>query len=360
MKRLLGIMALLMFCVSNATLADNIEVECFSIKQGETKAFAINLNNTVVTYIGFQMDLVLPDGLTINKADCSLTTRFSDGGQTLTVGKQGDGSYRLISSSMNLMPITGKSGAIVNVSVTANDDFNGGVVEVKNVKMVDADGTKTLLDATMASVHLDFTNGMYINDMRGRAGGTITLPVYLKCEEDIYGFQLDVVLPEGVTVATNEDDSYQVSLVGELSRKFSIFTNKQSNNTYTIALFSASVNKISAMDGQVFQMILNLSDSLDVGDYAMSLRNVQLTKKVGNAFDTIFAPDYTSILTVDDIIMGDVNNDGLVNITDVVSMVSHIIGNEVGGFNVTAADVTADGIVNITDVVSVLYGIIGQ
>ena len=360
MKRILGIMALLMLCVSNATLADNIEVEGFSIKQGETKAFAINLNNTVVTYIGFQMDLVLPEGLTINKAGCVLTSRISDVSQTLTVGKQGDGSYRLISSSMSLMPITGKSGAIVNVSVMASDDFNGGTLEVKNVKFVNANGGKTLLDVTTAPVSVDVANCMYIEAVKGRTGGSVVLSVKMKCDVDIYGFQLDIVLPEGVSIATDANGGYQVSLASGFGNQYSLVTNQRSADTYSVALFSASGKKVSAMDGLMFQVVLAISDEMEVGEYPIILQNVQMTKKVGNAFDTIFAPDYTSTLTVDDIMLGDVNNDGLVNITDVVSMVSHIIGNEVGGFNVTAADVTADGLVNITDVVTVLYGIIGQ
>lgn len=360
MKRILGVMALLMLCVSNATLADNIEVEVFSIKQGETKAFAIELVNAEEVYIGFQMDLALPEGLTVNKSGCALTGRISDASQTLTIGKQDDSSYRLVSTSMSLKPITGNSGAVVNVSVMASEDFSGGTVEVRNVKFVDANGVKTILDGATAAVNVDVANCMYIEAVKGRAGGSVVLPVKMKCDEDIYGFQLDFVLPDGVSVATDANGGYQVSLVSGIGNQFSLVANKRSEGTYSIALFSASVKKIGAMDGPVFQVVLEIADDVEVGDYPIILQDVQMTKKVGTAFDTIFAPTYTSTLTVDDILMGDVNNDGLVNITDVVSMVSHIIGNEVGGFNVAAADVTADGLVNITDVVTVLYSIIGQ
>ena len=65
------------------------------------------------------------------------------------------------------------------------------------------------------------------------------------------------------------------------------------------------------MDGPVFQVVLEIADDVEVGDYPIILQDVQMTKKVGTAFDTIFAPTYTSILTIDDILMGDVNNDGL-------------------------------------------------
>ncbi|MBQ4173555.1 MAG: dockerin type I repeat-containing protein, partial [Prevotella sp.] len=54
---------------------------------------------------------------------------------------------------------------------------------------------------------------------------------------------------------------------------------------------------------------------------------------------------------------GDVNGDGLVNIADVVALVSHILGNTPDVFYEDVADLNEDGNINISDAVN-LVGII--
>ena len=48
---------------------------------------------------------------------------------------------------------------------------------------------------------------------------------------------------------------------------------------------------------------------------------------------------------------GDVNGDGLVNVTDIVATVNYIMEKPVEGFNKDAADLNGDGEVNVTDIV---------
>lgn len=55
-----------------------------------------------------------------------------------------------------------------------------------------------------------------------------------------------------------------------------------------------------------------------------------------------------------DFVPGDANGDGKVNVTDIVEIVSYIMGKPSNRFVFTAADVTGDGDVNVTDIVSVV------
>ena len=48
---------------------------------------------------------------------------------------------------------------------------------------------------------------------------------------------------------------------------------------------------------------------------------------------------------------GDANQDGLVNVTDIVATVNHIMENSTGNFSVKAADINKDGLVNVSDIV---------
>ena len=52
--------------------------------------------------------------------------------------------------------------------------------------------------------------------------------------------------------------------------------------------------------------------------------------------------------------MGDVNDDKVVNVTDVTLLVDYILGNYNEGFFTKNADITGDGIISVTDVTALV------
>ena len=61
-----------------------------------------------------------------------------------------------------------------------------------------------------------------------------------------------------------------------------------------------------------------------------------------------------------DIIKGDTNNDGLVNMTDVTFLINIILGKEVEEYAMENADVNADGYINMGDVTKTIDIILGK
>lgn len=58
--------------------------------------------------------------------------------------------------------------------------------------------------------------------------------------------------------------------------------------------------------------------------------------------------------------VGDVNDDGSINVTDVIGIVNYIIGNPLNNFNENAADINKDGTVNISDAVNLINIILSK
>ena len=59
-------------------------------------------------------------------------------------------------------------------------------------------------------------------------------------------------------------------------------------------------------------------------------------------------------------IVGDVNQDGSINVTDIVTIINFVLGNSVPtNDEFTAADMNVDGIINILDVIEVVNVILG-
>ena len=71
-------------------------------------------------------------------------------------------------------------------------------------------------------------------------------------------------------------------------------------------------------------------------------------------------PSNPLLFNIVNVLMGDVNGDGIVNIVDVTSVISHILGNTPENFSVAAADVNLDGIINIVDVTSIIDIVLHQ
>ena len=61
----------------------------------------------------------------------------------------------------------------------------------------------------------------------------------------------------------------------------------------------------------------------------------------------------------EELLVGDVNNDGEVNISDVTALIDYILGLSIDNFNIEAADVNSDGEINIGDVTAVIDIILG-
>ena len=74
----------------------------------------------------------------------------------------------------------------------------------------------------------------------------------------------------------------------------------------------------------------------------------------GNSPASVWVDDVTLTYHVSQVLMGDVNNDGYVNIVDVTCMVSHILGETPPVFIRKAADLNNDGTINITDVTALV------
>ena len=73
---------------------------------------------------------------------------------------------------------------------------------------------------------------------------------------------------------------------------------------------------------------------------------------------------FTTILPIDgtvvDGLLGDVNNDGYINMSDVTIIINYILGREVNDFRWQQADMNFDGFINMSDVTGVINFILGN
>ena len=154
MKKIIAIACMAWIALAGAW-ADNISAEDITLQKGETKTVNISLTNTESYIVSFQIDLTLPEGISINKAGCSLSNRISDPDQELAIGKQGDNVYRIASTSFALTPISGTSGTLLTLSLTASANSEGGTASLSNIRFITSNSERVTISE--ASFNIDFT-----------------------------------------------------------------------------------------------------------------------------------------------------------------------------------------------------------
>ena len=142
MKKRIILAIVFLLTLVKVSAEDMVTIKDFSISAGETKEMIITLDNDV-SYVGFQFDLYLPEGITLTEFSAN-KTRIPESA-TLTMTKRENGCYRFLAAAMDLKEIKGTSGSIITIKVAANENMESGNLtgSFQKVKLSKTDGTGT-------------------------------------------------------------------------------------------------------------------------------------------------------------------------------------------------------------------------
>ncbi len=199
-------------------------------------------------------------------------------------------------------------------------------------------------------VTVEKNNKLTVAEMSICKGGRGTMHVLLTDEEIVSGFQFDLAVPEGITVVS-EDGGDLLATLTSRATNHSISASKISDGVYRFVVVSMTGKTITQGIGDVMTIILDAANEMSLGNYDVSIRNIRLTVKRGNEFAEIYPRDNTAKLTVTDVTPGDVNGDGKISVTDVISIISYVLEDEPTKFLLPAADLNHDNKITVTDAV---------
>ncbi|MBR5083861.1 MAG: Ig-like domain-containing protein, partial [Prevotella sp.] len=196
-------------------------------------------------------------------------------------------------------------------------------------------------------------NTLYIERVEASAGGQVTISIKMKNTVEIQGYQFDLYLPDGVTVAKNANGKAMVSLSTERTTtddmdyfKF----NLKPDGHLTVMCASTEGYTFEGSDGEVARVTLDVSDNMEEGEYAIVLKDVALTDANAIAHETEYLKSTLEVFTYK---LGDVNADTKINVADFVAVANHILGNTPSVFIYKAADVNKDTKINVADFVGI-------
>lgn len=138
----------LLALISGSIIADNVSVGTVELVPGKSQQISISLNNEK-QYAAFQFDVVLPEGVWVSSGDLdglavSLTDRKDN--HLLRAAKIADNTYRFLAYSSNNATISGKEGALVNLSLSASDKLKSGELTAKILSPVFVEADAAVAD----------------------------------------------------------------------------------------------------------------------------------------------------------------------------------------------------------------------
>ena len=274
--------------------------------------------------------------------------------QTLTVG-----------DTYTFSPVIIPTTATPTLSWTST---NPSVASVDNNGKVEAlsEGTATItcmanngVSASCVVTVKPRMNYLYSADFSGGAGGHVTVPILMKNDINVAGFQFDLTMPEGVTLTLKEDGTADAT-VTERTSTHTLSGTTTASGAVRFTAFSTKNALVTGTEGAVMNIRFDVDKNMAHGDYDVKFTNVQLTQKNGSDLTTVYAPDFTLKMSVGAIALGDVNADGVVNVTDAISIIGYIVEERPTWFTESVADVNGDGFIDVADVVSVIDIVLSQ
>ena len=283
--------ALLLVCALAAVAQNRVYIDDFNIIPGETVEVAVKMDNDVPVS-SMQFDMVLPEGLSyvdqsivknaerITRSSHSISTSVINGSRRFMVAEQ--------ATDPTKGAIQGSEGAIFTIKVSAAESFTGEDAKIVINNVVTTDNTNLTtgpvehkFDATSAAVMVNagtFTLDVESLSLINEEPQFIT--VLLANNLTVVGMQADIIMPEGMELATDEQ--------GE----FFGYTDRLSSNTiisaaplkeghgYRMMISSLTNDRFVGNEGALFSFGVKATADLPE-DAVIGLANIKLSSPSG-------------------------------------------------------------------------------
>jgi len=127
---------ILMLCMGNSVVADEIVVPNVIIPKGGTATLDIQLNNDRELTPTFSFYLRLPDGITVVDDSKKLGERFNSTSATPLCEPDGERYYILVQTIANI-PIPGESGTLITLDIEADESVDEGAIQTGYVEDIE-------------------------------------------------------------------------------------------------------------------------------------------------------------------------------------------------------------------------------
>lgn len=207
---------------------------------------------------------------------------------------------------------------------------------------------------------IDAVMSVFVDDIEIYEGGRKQIVVSLNNGDALLnGYKFDLVLPEGFTLAKDDDDNYLFTLSDRYTDKdkVQISITSEIEGVFNIECHTLGGETLLGSDGPILSLTIQADEELFEDCFIANIFNFTCNYIYGatfgaeNFFFNIFASGFA---------MGDVNHDTLVNVADVMLIVNYVLGRTQTLFHSTEADVNDDGFIDVADAMVIVKRILNN
>ena len=197
----------------------------------------------------------------------------------------------------------------------------------------------------------------FADNMKVRVGSEFLMPIQMTNADAITGVQFDLYLPEGMQICVDEYGDEMIDVSRTSIRRHSIASRTMSDGALRIVISSTQNATFEGNSGTILTLKLAPENTMEAGTYEVLLKNVILTDPAAKRYA---APDVRSYINVTRYTLGDVNNDGYIDVADLAGVVRFILENADDNLIFNAADMDGNGLVEINDYAALVNVILSQ
>lgn len=191
-------------------------------------------------------------------------------------------------------------------------------------------------------------NSLTLSNVTAYTGTSVSFPIGLNNVDEITALQMDLHLPTGITLATDEEGEVIIEKSGRVSTIHTVDCKVMDDGSYRIVCYSTKNATFTGNCGELFNVVLNIGADLSDSDYEITATNIELSDKTGTAYS---GQDIKGMITVKSYIPGDVDGNGQHSINDVVCIINFVLNRQNATFVEAAADLDGNGEISVNDAV---------
>ena len=206
--------------------------------------------------------------------------------------------------------------------------------------------------ALMSLAYTSKAESVKINDFAVTQGETITVTLdFTNTRSDLTAFSIDLKLPEGLTlVEAKATDRYP----GEIT------VGQPDDNVYRICGLDANLGAITGTSGALLELTFKADDTMRPGTYSGTIEKVEF---ITSGRQYVRPANSSFVVTIEKgtaALLGDANDDGFINMSDVTSIIEYVLGKNPSPFMFINADLNEDGYINMSDASGIINIILGK
>lgn len=217
--------------------------------------------------------------------------------------------------------------------------------EAANYDITYINGTLTVIAVVVTTDHL------YANNLTLHPGEKQTVVLQLDNETTLIACEFYLQLPNGFSIEEDEEGYLVADVVSDRSNRHTFEATDEGNGLYHFLCYSTRNNAFKGNSGDFITLSLMADENVEDGIYSAELKNIIFSdedKQQINLKNTAFG------ITVISYTLGDINDDGKINVMDIVEIVGFIMSNPSDNFVFAAADIDENGTVNVMDLVNLV------